>query len=59
MATRDQYDKDVLKALRSIATSLKHIEKYYLSLTMSTYENDISEECTEEEEKDNELYLDI
>ncbi len=54
MAARDQYDKDILKALRSIATSLKHIEKYYSSLTISTYENDISEECTEEEVKNNE-----
>ena len=55
MAARDQYDKDILKSLRSIATSLKHIEKYYSSLAISTYENNISEEFTEEEVKNNDV----
>ena len=55
MAARDQYDKDILKALRSIATSLKHIEKCYSSLTISVYENNMSEECMEDEVKDNDI----
>lgn len=55
MAARDQYDKDILKALRSIATSLKHIEKYYSSLSIYSYKNDISEEFMEEEVKDNDI----
>lgn len=55
MTSHDKYDKDILNALRSIATSLKNIEKYYSSLSISTYENDVLEECTKKEVKDNDL----